>query len=57
MATTPPLPVLDFSHIGPRVGTQFPTIELPDQTGRIVNLHVARAGRRALVVVYRSARW
>ncbi len=57
MTTTPQLPVLDFDHIGPRVGTRFPDIRLPDQTGRVVDLHEERAGRRALVVFYRSARW
>ncbi len=53
----PPLPVLDFSGIGPPVGQRFPDIALPDQSGTLVDLHRARAGRRALVVVHRSARW
>ncbi len=57
MTTTPQLPALDFSHIGPQLGTLFPDIRLPDQSGRVVDLHAARAGRRALVVIYRSARW
>ncbi len=57
MSTTPTLPVLDFTSIGPRVGARFPDVRLPDQTERIVDLHAERAGRRALVVVYRSARW
>ncbi len=57
MSTTPTLPVLDFTSIGPRVGARFPDVRLPDQTQRIVDLHAERAGRRALVVVYRSARW
>ena len=53
----PQLPVLDFSRIGPAVGSRFPDIRLPDQTGRVADLHADRAGRRALVVVYRSASW
>jgi peroxiredoxin len=48
---------LDFAAIGPRVGDPFPDVRLPDQTGRIVDLHGDRAGRRALFVVYRSASW
>ena len=54
---TPPLPSLDFARIGPSVGAQFPDIRLPDQTGGIVDLHVVRANRPALVVFYRSASW
>ena len=57
MTLTPQLPVLDFSQIGPPVGSRFPDVHLPDQTGRLVDLHAARGDRRALVVLYRSARW
>jgi peroxiredoxin len=53
----PQLPVLDFDQIGPAVGSRFPDVRLPDQTGRVLDLHEARAGRPALVVVYRSAGW
>ncbi len=53
----PSLPVLDFDRIGPEVGTRFPDVVLPDQHRRTVDLHAARAGRRALVVFYRSADW
>jgi len=53
----PVLPILDFSRIGPPLGERFPEVALPDQTGMLVDLHRARAGRRALVVVHRSARW
>lgn len=49
--------VLDFATIGPRVGEKFPDLVLPDQSGRPVDLHQARAGRPALVVFYRSAKW
>jgi peroxiredoxin len=50
-----PLPPRDFSTIGPREGEAFPDLALPDQTGTIVDLHRARAGRRAVVVFHRSA--
>ena len=57
MSGTPTPPVLDFDGIGPRVGTRFPDLRLPDQRGHLVDLHAARGERRALIVVYRSARW
>jgi len=57
MTVTPQLPDVDFSRIGPSVGSRFPDIRLPDQTGRLVDLHAERGDRRALVVLYRSARW
>lgn len=47
----------DLSRMGPAMGTRFPDVTLPDQTGTRVRLHDARRGRRALVVFYRSARW
>jgi peroxiredoxin len=53
----PPLPVVDFTRIGPSVGERFPDIGLPDQTGRIVDLHAHSGGRRALIVFHRSANW
>jgi len=52
-----PLPPRDFSRIGPNEGEYFPDVCLPDQTGTPVDLHVARAGRQALVVFHRSAEW
>jgi peroxiredoxin len=51
------LPYVDFERVGPRVGERFPDVRLPDQHGREVDLHAARHGRPALVVVYRSAAW
>jgi len=51
------LPDVDFSAVGPRVGSQFPDIVLPDQHGREIDIHDHRAGRRALVVFHRSADW
>jgi len=55
--TSRQFPVIDFTSIGPRVDEQFPDVILPDQHGVVTDLHAARAGRRALVVFYRSARW
>jgi hypothetical protein len=57
MTLRPELPMLDFSQIGPPVGSHFPDVCLPDQTGQLLDVHARRAGRRALFVVYRSARW
>lgn len=50
-------PPIDFAPIGPRIGEPFPDLRLPDQRGRMVDLHAARAGQQALVVFYRSAVW
>lgn len=50
-------PTIDFSRIGPSIGERFPDLALPDQHGQSVDLHAERAGRRALVLFYRSARW
>lgn len=55
--TRPPLPQLDPDAIGPAVGERFPDVVLPDQHGRLVDLHRHRAGRPALFVVHRSAGW
>lgn len=51
------LPDVDFSTIGPQVGDRFPDVVLPDQTGRLIDLHEHRADRKGLVVVHRSADW
>ncbi len=52
-----PLRPRDFSEIGPKEGERFPDVRLADQCGTIVDVHEARAGRKALVVFYRSAEW
>ncbi len=51
------LPPRDFRKIGPNEGERFPDVVLSDQRGRVVDLHAARAGRKAIVVFYRSAEW
>jgi hypothetical protein len=56
-ADRPPLPMLDFARIGPKEGERFPDVVLPDAHGRRIDLHAARAGRRALVFFQRSASW
>ena len=48
---------IDFRRIGPTVGERFPDVVLPDENGQPVDLHKARAGRKGLVVFYRSAGW
>jgi peroxiredoxin len=58
MSTSPVhFPTIDFTTIGPAVGQPFPALALPDQHGQLIDLHRARAGRRALVLFYRSADW
>lgn len=57
MATERRLPEIDFASVGPQPGDPFPDVVLPDQTGTAVDLHAARAGRRALVLFHRSADW
>lgn len=41
----------------PNVGSSFPDFTLPDQRGNLVSFAATCAGRKALVVVYRSADW
>ncbi|HLZ72731.1 MAG TPA: hypothetical protein VKV26_22735 [Dehalococcoidia bacterium] len=53
----PPYPPVDVERIGPALGARFPNVVLPDQHGAPVDLHAVRAGRRALVLFYRSAAW
>jgi hypothetical protein len=55
--SSPSLPFVDFSRIGPQIGEAFPDVSLPDQHGQVVDLHSARRGKKALVVFYRSASW
>ncbi len=42
---------------GPAIGQPFPDFTLPDQHGQPVNFSTARDGKRAMVVVHRSASW
>jgi peroxiredoxin len=49
--------VPDFDRMGPRAGERFPDVVLPDQNGQACDLHTTRAGRKGLVVFYRSAGW
>ena len=48
---------VDYRDRGPKVGETFPDVRLPDQSGEIVDLHSRRDGRRAIVVLHRSAVW
>jgi len=47
----------NYADIGPAIGARFPDVRLTDQAGKPIDLHRARAGRPAVVVFYRSARW
>jgi len=49
--------VKDYTQVGPQLGELFPDVVLPDQTGRSIDLHHERRGRKALIVFHRSARW
>ena len=51
------LPAIDFSGVGPAVGRRFPDVSLPDQSGRLCDLHDHRDGHKLLFVVHRSADW
>jgi len=42
---------------GPAIGQPFPDFTLPDQHGQPVHFSTARGGKRAMVVVHRSASW
>ena len=48
---------VDFQNLGPAIGNRFPDVILPGADGTMVDLHADRAGRPALVVFHRSARW
>ncbi len=48
---------VDFGHLGPATNAPFPDVVLPGIEGAVVDLHAHRAGRPALVVFHRSARW
>lgn len=48
---------IDFESIGPRAGTRFPDVTLPDQHGRPMSLHDDKGSRQALIVFVRSADW
>ena len=51
------MPALDPEVIGPPRGERLPDVTLPDQDGRLVDVHAARQGRPALVLFIRSADW
>lgn len=53
----PPYPPFAAGLIGPALDDRFPDLVLPDQRGQSVDLHAVRAGRKALVLFYRSASW
>jgi peroxiredoxin len=42
---------------GPAIGEPFPDFTLPDQHGNAVTFSATRGGKRAMIVVHRSASW
>ncbi|MSP21466.1 MAG: hypothetical protein EXR66_00305 [Dehalococcoidia bacterium] len=50
------MPGEDFPT-GPEVGECFPDYTLHDQHNEHVGIEAARAGRKAFIVLQRSARW
>jgi len=42
---------------GPGIGAVLPDFTLPDPWGKAVHFETARAGKKALVLFYRSASW
>lgn len=42
---------------GPDAGTRLPDVVLPDQSGRIVDVHADRGDDGAVVVFHRSTYW
>lgn len=49
-------PPADFPT-GPDVGATIPTIVLPDQSGRLIDVHHELGTAGAVVVFHRSAYW
>jgi len=41
----------------PKVGDRMPDFSLADQNGKLVSFHEARGGRKAYLLVVRSASW
>ena len=52
-----PIPEIDTANLGPIVGERFPDVVLPDQNGNMIDFHKHRSGRKAMLVVHRSADW
>ena len=42
---------------GPEPGQLLPDFELPDASGKTISFHHHRAGKKAVLVFYRSAVW
>jgi peroxiredoxin len=56
--TTPvATPAAPIFPTGPAIGELFPDFTLPDQSGTPVTFSIARGGKRAMIVVHRSAAW
>ncbi len=55
--TAPTAPTAVDFPTGPAIGDRFPDFTLTDQHGQPVNFADARGGKRAMVVIVRSASW
>lgn len=47
----------DGQSTGPDIGERLPDFVLPDAHGQSIDYHRHRAGRKSIVVFYRSAVW
>ena len=47
----------DGHSTGPEVGKHLPDFRLPSADGTTIDFHAHRAGRKAVLVFYRSAVW
>lgn len=47
----------DNAGTGPGIGDVLPDFELPDARGRRIRFHQDRAGKKTVLVFYRSAVW
>jgi len=42
---------------GPKIGEQLPECRLPNQHGKVIDLHASLDGKQGVVVFYRSTVW
>ena len=47
----------DGAATGPEIGDRLPDFVLPDAAGKSISFHDDRAGKKTVLVFYRSAVW
>lgn len=47
----------DAASTGPEIGERLPDFELPNASGQPISFHKDRAGKKTVLVFYRSAVW